>query len=289
MSPAARLRETDLDRPLVETLERRPAGGLRLYWLGQAGFVIDCGGKRLVIDPYLSNSLAEKYRGTARPHIRMMPPPVAPDECAFVDLVLCTHAHTDHMDADTLKPLMARNPAARLIAPRAAQAQTTLRSGIADDRLILTDAGETLQPLDGLSITATRSAHETIETDEKGCHRFLGYGIDTGLARLWHSGDCVPFAGLEQEVRALSPDICLLPVNGRTPELSDNGVPGNFSLEEAIALSRALGVSDMIAHHYGLFDFNTADPHAIDVAARSERLLHIHRAKTHVALALVGQ
>lgn len=289
MSSGARLREVDLDTPLAAHLRQPPADGLRLYWLGQAGFVVDCGRKRLIIDPYLSNSLAGKYRGTARPHVRMMPPPVAPDECAFVDLVLCTHAHTDHMDADTLKPLLARNPAARLIAPRAMQAQTVLRSGLGEDRLILTDAGETFQPIDGVSVTATRAAHETIETDDKGCHRFLGYGIDTGLARLWHSGDCIPFAGLEEEVLTLRPEICLLPVNGRRLELSDNGVPGNFSLGEAIALSRALGASDMIAHHHGLFDFNSEDPDTIDAAARSERQLQIHRAKTDVALALVGR
>ena len=36
-----------------------------LYWLGQAGFVLDIGAHRLLIDPYLSDSLAAKYAGTA--------------------------------------------------------------------------------------------------------------------------------------------------------------------------------------------------------------------------------
>ena len=97
-----RLVETPLDRPLAEVLAAPPGEALRLCWLGQAGFVIDGGGLRAVIDPYLSDSLAEKYRGKAFAHRRMMPAPVAPDGIAHVDLVLATHAHTDHLDLGTL-------------------------------------------------------------------------------------------------------------------------------------------------------------------------------------------
>jgi L-ascorbate metabolism protein UlaG (beta-lactamase superfamily) len=285
----ARLREVDIGETLPGLLKQRPGEAFRLYWLGQAGFVLDYACARLIIDPYLSDSLAEKYRGTARPHTRMMAGPVLPEQCAFIDLILCTHAHTDHMDPDTLKPLITHNPSARLIAPRAVREQAALRSGIGVDQLILVDAGDSLRPIQGISITATRSAHEKLEVDGNGHHRFLGYGMDIGVARLWHSGDCIQFEGLEREARALRPDICLLPVNGRRPELSDNGVPGNFTLDEAIALSRAVGASDMIAHHYGLFDFNTEQPEAIEAAIRDEHHLQVHRAKTGVAWELIDE
>ena len=39
-----------------------------ISWLGQAGFLIRWREFRLVIDPYLSDSLATKYRGTRFPH-----------------------------------------------------------------------------------------------------------------------------------------------------------------------------------------------------------------------------
>jgi len=47
-----------------------------MYWLGQAGFVFQAGGRRLLIDPYLSDTLADKYRGSATPHERMASPPI---------------------------------------------------------------------------------------------------------------------------------------------------------------------------------------------------------------------
>ena len=37
-------------------------GAVGVAWLGQAGFALRFGGMRMLIDPYLSNSLAEKYR-----------------------------------------------------------------------------------------------------------------------------------------------------------------------------------------------------------------------------------
>ena len=106
------LLETPQDGPLAEVLAQEPGGDVRLHWLGQAGFVIDGGGRRVVIDPYLSDALAVKYRGTATPHDRMMPAPVAPGKIAHVDLILSTHAHTDHLDGETLRPLLAANPRA---------------------------------------------------------------------------------------------------------------------------------------------------------------------------------
>lgn len=277
---SGKLEEIPFDGPLAERLQTKPADGLQIYWLGQAGFIVDIAGQRIVIDPYLSDSLAKKYAGTPRPHVRMMPPPVEPGDIPLVDLVLCTHAHTDHMDPGTLPALLASNPAATLVAPRAMRQQAIDRSGLSNERLVLVDARERLDLLPDISITATRAAHETLETDADGNHRFLGYVIDAGFVRVWHSGDGIPFGGLEDEAGGLKPDIALLPVNGRRPELSDNGVPGNFFLDEAVLLARTIGAMDLIAHHYGLFEFNTEDTGAIDAAASDTRDIRLHRART---------
>ncbi|HKH61570.1 MAG TPA: hypothetical protein VKA49_12100, partial [Flavitalea sp.] len=42
-----------------------------LWWLGQSGFLLQWKGKRVLIDPYLSDSLTKKYATTEKPHIRM--------------------------------------------------------------------------------------------------------------------------------------------------------------------------------------------------------------------------
>ena len=253
--------------PLADRLMKAPTPGTRLFWLGQAGFIIEAAGRRIVIDPYLSDSLAEKYRHGRFSHERMMPPPVLPDELAMVDLVVVTHHHSDHMDPETLKPLMNKTPDLRMVAPAASRELASQRSGVAQNRLILLDVGDEYAPFNGIRITATPAAHEVREKDERGQDRFLGYLMDVDGFRIWHSGDGIPFDGLVGLVKPLKPDLGLLPVNGRSPTLSNHGVPGNFSLEEAIATASAVGAKTLIAHHYGMFAFNTADPGVIDAAA----------------------
>lgn len=278
--------ETAFEGTLLNALLSGPSAVPAIYWLGQAGFIVDIAGCRLVIDPYLSDSLADKYKGTPRPHIRMSPAPITPEDLGNVDYVLCTHAHTDHMDPGTLPPLLAANPNARLIAPRAAKAQALERSGIEHNRLMLLDAGEKLALADGLAVTATRAAHETLDRDGDGNHRFLGYCVQSATVTLWHSGDCIPFDGLIDEVGLLHPDIALLPVNGRRPELSMNGVPGNFTLDEAVHVARAIGAGTLVAHHYGLFEFNTLAPDIIDLRSHSQTAPRLVRARHAIALHL---
>ncbi len=100
----------------------------------------------------------------------------------------------------------------------------------------------------------------------------------------WH-----PIRGLAERVAALAPDIALLPVNGRDEARSSNGVPCNFTLDEAVALVRAAGVPSLLAHHYGLFDFNTVAPSLIDERAARETAsggLQMRRARQQNTLRL---
>jgi L-ascorbate metabolism protein UlaG (beta-lactamase superfamily) len=261
---AASLTCEPFGEPLHERLAAGRSGDVALYWLGQSGFVIRAGTYRIVIDPYLSDSLAEKYRGSRFAHQRMMPPPLMPRDLTPVDLVLCTHHHGDHMDPQTLQPLARANPDARFVVPKARMDESRRRIGVADERLLPLDAGEELEPLAGIRVAALPGAHETLDTDDAGHHLYLGYLVETTGIRILHSGDTVPYDGIEQWVAAQTPDLALLPVNGRSEFLRGNNVPGNMTLDEAVALCVVCGIPAMIAQHYGMFAFNTAEPEDID-------------------------
>ena len=180
--------------------------------------------------------------------------------------MLCTHQHTDHLDGATLALLAARLPALRFVVPTAARALAMERIGVEETRLVTVDAGDRLA-IAGLALHVLRAAHETLERDEAGHHRFLGYGLDLGAARMLHSGDTIPFEGQEAEVSAFAPDLALLPVNGRSDALRSAGFAGNFTIDEAVAVCRSCAIPAMIAHHYGMFAFNTVAPEEIDRAA----------------------
>lgn len=263
-------------RPLDNVNCLKARAGAAFCWLGQAGFLIEQAGLRIVIDAYLSDSLALKYAGTRFPHKRMMPPPVAPSELTGIDWLLCTHGHTDHMDPGTIGPLLSANPEARVLAPRAEAARARER-GVPDQRLVLIDAGEA-RDLGGVTVTAVPAAHEELRRTEDG-YLFLGYVLEGAGVTLWHSGDTIPWPGQVEWLLPFRVDVALLPVNGRDALRAANGVPGNLTLEEAVALTDAIGAPAMVAHHFGLFDFNTIDPS--DARRRLAGL--VHRADVQLA------
>ena len=270
---AAVVDEVVFSAPLDERLRAtRADGAVTLHWLGQAGFVLSVEGRRIVVDPYLTDTLGTKYRNSATPHERMMPAPTTVDGLGPVDLVLITHHHTDHMDPGTLAPLANANPGARLVVPKSSLDEAASRADTGLDRFIAVDAGDVVQPWPGLTVSVVRAAHETLERDADGRHRFLGYVLGFvlpgGTVTLFHSGDTVPFDGQVGEVARFRPDVALLPVNGRSAELLVRGVPGNLTLDEALSLAEEIEASTLVAHHHGLFAFNTCNPALLAARAR---------------------
>jgi L-ascorbate metabolism protein UlaG (beta-lactamase superfamily) len=230
-----------------------------LHWLGQAGFIVRAAGCAIAIDPYLSNSLARKYRGHEFPHERMMPAPILPGDVRGVNAVLCTHRHSDHMDPEGLPMIAAGNPGCAVVVPRAEIGHAE-SLGIAAGTLRGMAAGESVSLRAGVDVEAVPAAHEALTVNDKGEHHYLGYILTVAGIRLYHSGDCVPYDGLAAALRSKAVDIALLPVNGRSEQLSSRGFAGNFSFDEAVRLCQDAAISTLVCHHFGMFAFNTVDP-----------------------------
>ena len=244
---------------LKELSDRDPSDAVSIWWLGQAGFCLRLRDLRLAVDPYLSDSLARKYAGSRFPHRRMMPAPVRPEQLTLLDYVFCTHAHTDHMDGDTLSAIAEANSHCRFVVPLAERAKA-LERGVPADRMITVRAGDQLPLGPDASVAVVPAAHEERKADADGNDFYLGYVFKLGRRTVYHPGDCVPFEGLEDWLKPHHIELALLPVNGRDALRAANGVPGNFHLREAVDLCCAVGIDSMLGHHYGMFDFNTVQP-----------------------------
>lgn len=257
------------DDALLADISAVPAAAddLHLWWLGQSGFLLKWRGEHVLFDPYLSDSLTRKYAGTDREHIRMTARCIAPERLDFVTFALASHLHTDHCDAETLVPLAQavrrRGSTLRLLLPRAGLtvAQTRLEGAPIEYRPI--DAGEEMA-VGGFRLRAIAAAHPTIERDDRGCYRFLGFLLRAGPWTIYHSGDTLWHDELTGSVMAGAPDIALLPINGNRPEC---GVAGNLNGTEAAALAKAVGASVAIPQHYDMFTFNTESPEEFARAA----------------------
>lgn len=237
--------------------------GFRLFWLGQSGFLVQWSGRHLLLDPYLSDSLTRKYAGTDKPHVRMTRQLVAPERLDFIAVATSSHNHTDHLDAETLVPIRAKNPGLALVIPEANRAFVAERLGCDPGWPIGLDDGREAE-VAGFRIAAVPAAHEQIDRDAHGrCHH-LGYVVRFGGWSLYHAGDCVLYDGQVERLRPFAVDVALLPINGRTPE---RRVPGNFDGPEAARLAHAIGARLAVPCHYEMFEFNTASPAAFEAEA----------------------
>lgn len=230
---------------------------LHLWWLGQSGFLIQWQGHHLLIDPYLSDSLTRKYAGTKKPHVRMTERVIAPERLDFVEVVTSSHNHTDHLDGETLMPLWRANPNLTVILSRANVSFAAERLQVDPERITPIRAdGEAIR-FDPFVFHAIPSAHESLEQDENGDHRFIGFVIQAGKWTIYHSGDAIPYDGLVERLKKWKLDIALLPINGRHPA---RGVPGNFTAEEAAQIGKQINAGTVIPCHYEMFEFNTVSP-----------------------------
>jgi L-ascorbate metabolism protein UlaG (beta-lactamase superfamily) len=246
------------------TRARNRSEQLHLWWLGQSGFLIQWQGYHLLLDPYLSDSLTKKYSGTNKPHIRMTERIIAPELLDFVDVVTSSHNHTDHLDGETLIPLMGANPNLTLIVPRANIGFAADRLQVSASRLLPIRVDDAPLMVGPFSFESLPSAHESIEQDEHADHHFTGLIVKAGKWTIYHSGDCIPYDGLGEHLQNWKIDIALLPINGRDPA---RGVAGNFSGEEAAQLGKQIHTGLVVPCHYEMFEFNTASPEGFRMEA----------------------
>ena len=244
---------------------------LRVWWLGQSGFLVKSGGRTLLLDPYLSDSLTTKYAGTDKPHVRMTERVIAPDRLTGIDVVTSSHHHTDHLDAETLGPLRRANPQMAFVIPEAIRAFVTDRLGISVSGPVGLDDGASAT-VGGCEFHGIAAAHNELDRDGAGYHKYLGYVVRLGPWTLYHSGDTLLYPGLVEKLRAFPIDVAFLPINGHRPE---RRVAGNLDGREAAQLAHEIGARWVVPCHYEMFEFNTAPPD--EFVAECERLGQRHR------------
>jgi L-ascorbate metabolism protein UlaG (beta-lactamase superfamily) len=181
---------------------------------------------------------------------------IDPGQLDFVGLVTSSHNHTDHLDGETLKPLIAANLDLAVVIPSANRQFVAERLGVEENWLHCLEVGEQFSH-GPFTLHAVPAAHEQLDLDDEGRHPYLGYVASFGPWSIYHSGDTVPYEGMVDQLSPWNLDLAMLPINGRT---ATRDVPGNLWGREAVQLAREAGISMVIPCHYDMFTFNTETP-----------------------------
>ena len=220
---------------------------MKITWLGQGGYLIEHAGRRLAIDPYLTDALARLQNFP-----RLVPPPIAIGALA-PDIVFITHDHLDHFDPETLQPLLQQAPRCLLAGPASVIRHGRLL-GMEEQRLVLVHVGA-MTALLGFALTPTPAQHSDASA--------VGLLVKVGARMIYISGDTLYSPALGTQVRALAAqplDAAFVCINGRL---------GNMNATDAAALVAQLQPGVAVPMHYGLFAGNTADPQDFVAACRT--------------------
>ena len=206
--------------------------GVELTWLGHSTFVLQAGGTRVLIDPWVQNN------------------PACPDalkDPGPLDVVLVTHAHFDHI-GDAVE--IGRSTGAQIVSI-AETSKWLAKKGL--ENLVEMNKGGTVE-VAGVRAHMTHAVHSCGITD--GDEIIYG-GEAAGFVlelpngfKLYHAGDTAVFSDMALIGKLLTPDWAMLPIG-------DHYTMGPRSAAEAI---RLLGVETVVPMHYGTFPVLTGTP-----------------------------
>ncbi len=224
-------------------------GRCALWWLGQHSFIIKLGKKIIYIDLFLT-PLAS----------RQVPSMLRADEIHHADFFLGTHDHTDHIDRAIWPALAGASREAKFIVPELLREQLAGDLNIPLDRFIGLDDGSSFSS-DDLTITGIASAHEFLDRDPvSGHYPYLGYVIEGNGCKIYHSGDCCIYEGLQSKLKKWRFDVAILPINGRDARRLAGNCIGNMVYQEAADLAGAIEPRLTIPAHFDMFAANQEDP-----------------------------
>jgi N-acyl-phosphatidylethanolamine-hydrolysing phospholipase D len=240
-------------KPDVRPLSPQAFRDNSLTWLGHSSFLINVGGRSLLLDPLFTNR--PEIPVPIRPRrISQVPPGL--DRLHRLDAVVISHADHDHLDLPTLRMLAARFPDARLLLPAGTE-RLAEKSGFRNRSHL--DVYETVR-LGRLALTTLPARHYA-RRDVVGLNRGLAFGWEIAAPgrKIYFSGD-TGHGPVFDEIRRRRGrfDIALVPIGGYAPAAAFEDV--HASPEEAVAIAATLGAPIAVGHHWGTFGFGLESP-----------------------------
>ncbi|HET7584374.1 MAG TPA: MBL fold metallo-hydrolase [Gemmatimonadaceae bacterium] len=257
-----------LRAPAIASPHAAP-GALSITWVGHATVLVQTGMLNVLTDPIWSARASPV--GFAGPK-RYVAAAVSLDALPPIDLVLLSHDHYDHLDADTVRRLASAHPSATWFAPLGV-ASLLRRLGVAHvmelgwwEDARVGDALVTCVPAQHFSGRSLRALGRTL---------WCGWTLHAGDHRIYFAGDTAYHPDFAAIARACGPfTVALLPIGAYAPRRYMRSV--HMDPDEAVqaytelaAAFRGAQPPCMVPIHWGTF--RLSDEPLTEPAARLRR------------------
>lgn len=201
---------------------------MKITWLGQAGLLFEHNGKKIIVDPYLSDSCRKVNPKSVRRY------PV--DEKylqAEPDVLVLTHDHLDHTDPETLEHYLSRDKSITVLASYNAWNHVRKMGG--SHNYVMFNAG-TEFTAGGICFRAVYAEHSDLYA--------IGIWFEVEGKTYYVTGDTLYntkiFPQLPDKL-----DYLFAPVNGKG---------NNMTFTDAKRFKEMCGAKILVPLHWGLFD-----------------------------------
>ena len=206
---------------------------MKITFIGQAGLLFEKDGFKIMIDPYLSNSVEAINPNNYRR--------VAVDEGLFnvkPDVMVFTHNHLDHYDPETVSRFITADSGILVLSPKSVWDEVRKIGG---NNNYIQFNRHTEWTVNGIRFTAVKAEHSDITP--------IGVIIDDGEKKYYITGDTLYneeiFDDIPNDIYAL-----FLPING---------VGNNMNKVDAARFAARVKPKCVVPVHFGMFDELTAD------------------------------
>ena len=208
---------------------------VKITWLGHAGFQIEAGGKKLLVDAWTSDQGCPTFPKDLK--------------ISSADFLLVSHGHSDHI---TSAPSLQKQTGAKIVCIFDITAWLA-KQGVPEDKLVGMNKGGTADLGNGWKVTLTNAIHSSNLEELVAGGEAAGFIIHTPDGhRIYHAGDTAVFGDMKILCDIYAPDIALLPIG-------DHFTMG--PLECSYALNKLLPtVKVMAPMHYMTFGLLTGTP-----------------------------
>lgn len=206
---------------------------MKVTWLTQAGLLFENGNIKIMVDPYLSDAMAKKNPARTR---RM------PTNAEYLDkepdVIIITHNHDDHLDPETLLPIIERaKKPITFLAPYNAYLELKKFGG--NHNYVMLGAHSVWSER-GITFYGVHAEHHDLTA--------AGYILDDGEKTYYISGDTLYNYEVIDDVTDLAPDgvdYAFLPINGRG---------NNMNATDAADFAYEIDAKVAVPIHWGLVD-----------------------------------
>ncbi len=201
---------------------------MEITWLGQAGLLFEKNGEKILIDPYLSDSVKK----INEKNFRRVPVLESLFEIKPT-VIIFTHSHLDHFDPETVERFVKSDGLITILAPTSVWEKVRKIGG--NNNYVLFNRHTTWSDR-GFRFTAVKAEHSDISP--------IGVIIDDGQNKYYVTGDTLYneeiFNDIPNDIYAV-----FLPVNG-----SGN----NMNMADAKAFCERVKPKFAVPIHCGMFD-----------------------------------